>query len=49
MEFLKTLSIPFEQLIVPDVPHSAHGIYEKNGLDIMKFHAENFKATGVLK
>lgn len=42
MEFLKSLEIPFERLIVPDAPHSAQIIYEKQGLEIMKFHAENF-------
>lgn len=45
MEFLKTLNVSFEQIMVPDVPHSAAGIYEKRGLDIMKFHAENFRAA----
>lgn len=43
MEFLKSLKIPFEKLIVPDVPHSAIKIYEKEGLKIMQFHAENFQ------
>ena len=43
MEFLKSLGIPFEKLIVPDVPHSAVQIYEKRGLDLMKFHAANFQ------
>ncbi|MCA9015133.1 MAG: 1,4-beta-xylanase [Planctomycetaceae bacterium] len=43
MEFLKSLQIPFEQLIVPDVPHSAMQIYEKDGLKIMQFHADNFR------
>lgn len=43
MEFLKSLNIPFEQLIVPDVPHSAMQIYEQDGLKIMQFHADNFR------
>ena len=43
MQFLKSLKIPFEQLIVPDVPHSAMKIYEKEGLKIMQFHAESFR------
>lgn len=43
MKFLRSLDIPFEQLIVPDVPHSAVKIYEKRGLDLMKFHATSFQ------
>jgi len=43
MEFLRSLGIPFEHLIVPDVPHSATLIYEKRGLDVMRFHAESFR------
>lgn len=42
MKFLESLEIPFERLIVPDVPHSAKLIYRKRGLDLMKFHADNF-------
>lgn len=42
MEFLDSLKIPYERLIVDGVPHSAAGIYEKQGLKIMKFHARNF-------
>ena len=42
MKFLDTLGIPYQRLIVPDAPHSAKVIYEKVGLTIMKFHAENF-------
>tara|TARA_R110002111_G_scaffold168038_2_gene233999 strand:+ start:121623 stop:122564 length:942 start_codon:yes stop_codon:yes gene_type:complete len=47
MEFLKSLNIPFEQLIVPDVPHSAMQIYEKEGLKIMQFHTESFRRAGI--
>ena len=43
MEHLKQLKIPFGHLIVPDAPHSATKIYEKKGLQIMRFHAANFK------
>jgi len=43
MEFLKGLQIPFEHIIVPGVPHSAVKIYEKAGLQIMKFHEKNFQ------
>ena len=42
MEFLDTLNIPYERLIVEDAPHSAATIYEKHGLDIVRFHARNF-------
>jgi len=45
MEFLETLDIPFERLIVAEAPHSAKMIYEKAGLEIMKFHADNFAAA----
>ncbi len=42
MEYLNSLKIPFEKLIVKDAPHSARIIYQKNGLDLMRFHAKNF-------
>lgn len=42
MKFLDSLKIPYLRLIVDDVPHSAKAIYEKKGLEIMKFHARNF-------
>ena len=43
MEFLDGLEIPYEKLIVEGVPHSAAKIYEKQGLQIMKFHERNFR------
>ena len=43
MVHLKSLKIPFEQRIIEGVPHSTQGVYQKAGLDIMKFHAESFK------
>ncbi len=46
MEFLTTLKIPFERVIVEGAPHSATKIYEKHGLELMNFHAANF---GVLR
>lgn len=46
MTFLKALKIPFETLIVPDVPHSAMQIYQKEGLKLMQFHAESFRLAG---
>ncbi len=42
MKFLDTLKIPYSKVIVPDAPHSARIIYEKKGLEIMRFHAKNF-------
>ena len=42
MAFLDELEIPHEKLIVEGVPHSAAKIYEKQGLQIMKFHDRNF-------
>ncbi len=42
MKFLDGLKIPYERLIVKDAPHSAVIIYEKRGLEIMKFHEKNF-------
>jgi acetyl esterase/lipase len=47
MKFLDSLKIPYKRLIVPDAPHSARIIYDKRGMEIMQFHAENFrKALG---
>ncbi|MDF1852778.1 MAG: alpha/beta hydrolase-fold protein [Verrucomicrobiales bacterium] len=43
-EHLKTLEIPHEMLIVEGVAHSASGIYEKRGLELMKFHQQSFAA-----
>ena len=43
MKFLTALHIPFERMIVHGVPHSAKIIYDKRGLEIMRFHAGNFK------
>lgn len=43
MKFLTSLHIPFEQMIVQGAPHSAKIIYQKRGLEIMRFHADNFK------
>jgi enterochelin esterase-like enzyme len=42
MDFLRDLEIPFDFVVTPGAPHSATKIYEKNGLDIMKFHERNF-------
>lgn len=42
MKFLTSLKIPFQRLIVDDAPHSAQIIYQKRGLEIMRFHAKNF-------
>ncbi|MCH9654842.1 MAG: esterase family protein [Planctomycetes bacterium] len=45
MTFLNSLKIPYEKLIVPDVPHSASKIYEKEGLKLMRFHVDNFRGA----
>ena len=45
MDHLKSLNIPFSKLIVKGAPHSAKIIYDKNGLEIMRFHATNFLAA----
>ncbi len=46
MAFLDSLKIPYERLIVEDAPHSAKIIYDKKGLDLMRFHARNFERAG---
>jgi endo-1,4-beta-xylanase len=45
MKFLDELKIPYEKVIVEGAPHSAAKIYEKRGLEIMKFHEKNFAAA----
>ena len=45
MEHLRSLKIPFEHRIIEGVPHSTGMVYERAGLEIMKFHAESFKKT----
>lgn len=42
MEFLRSLGIDFEKLIVPGVQHSAIGMYAKAAEKIMRFHVTNF-------
>lgn len=42
MKFLDELKIPYQRLIVEDVPHSAGEVYQKRGLELMRFHAKNF-------
>ncbi|MGI9473179.1 MAG: alpha/beta hydrolase [Rubripirellula sp.] len=42
MAFLDSQEIPYQRLVVPGVPHSATGIYEKEAERIMRFHAANF-------
>jgi endo-1,4-beta-xylanase len=49
MKFLDELKVPYQKLIVPEAPHSAMAIYHKQGLRIMKFHAENFRAATTAK
>ena len=45
MDFLNSIGIPHESLIVEDATHSARDIYDKKGDAIMKFHAINFAAA----
>ncbi|MCP4511745.1 MAG: esterase family protein [Fuerstiella sp.] len=45
MDFLDTLKIPYQKLVVKDAAHSAGQIYDKRGLEIMTFHARNFGLT----
>ena len=48
MQFLHKLNVPFQSIIVKDAPHSAQKIYDKRGLDLVQFHAENFRQSGDL-
>jgi len=41
-DFLNGLKVPHQKLIAEGVAHSAKGIYEKRGLDLMRFHQRNF-------
>jgi endo-1,4-beta-xylanase len=45
MKYLDELGLGHEKVIVPDVPHSGFGIYEKRANQIMRFHADNFSAV----
>lgn len=42
MKYLDQLGIKYRKLIVVDAPHSAQIIYQKKGLELMKFHDQNF-------
>jgi len=42
MEHLDSLGIKHQKVIVPGAGHSANDIYEQKGLNIMKFHSDNF-------
>lgn len=48
MQYLESLEIPFEKLIVPEVPHSAIQIYQREGLKLIQFHAESFRLSGAI-
>jgi len=43
MSYLDSLNIPYKALIVPDVAHDEVQLYERIGVDLMNFHAENFE------
>lgn len=46
-DYLDELKLKHEMLVVPEAPHSAKIIYEKNGNELMQFHQKNFaKAKG---
>ncbi len=40
--YLRKLGLDHQLLVVPDAPHSAQIIYEKQGVELMKFHQRNF-------
>ena len=44
-DYLNELGVAHEKLIAPDIAHSAKGIYEIKGLELMKFHEQNFAAN----
>ncbi|MBA2113572.1 alpha/beta hydrolase [Bremerella alba] len=48
MKFLESLKIPFERVIVEGAPHSAQKVYDQRGLELLQFHAESFRRSGVL-
>lgn len=48
MEFLDSLGIKYERLVVPDAKHSAKQIYETEALKIMRFHSKNFVRAATL-
>ncbi len=41
-EYLKSLGIAHKKLVAPGIAHSAKGIYELKGMELMKFHEKNF-------
>ncbi len=43
--YLDELKVPHQMLVVEGVDHSAQRIYEKRGLELMRFHQRNFKAA----
>lgn len=45
MKFLRSLGIPHQSVIVPEVPHSGFKIYQLRAVEIMQFHATNFASS----
>jgi enterochelin esterase-like enzyme len=43
MKFMDSLKIAYTKVIVENAPHSASKIYDSRGLEIMKFHSDNFE------
>ncbi|MEW4490788.1 alpha/beta hydrolase-fold protein [Thalassoglobus sp. JC818] len=48
-QHLKELGIEHTFVVVPGVPHSSKKMYEKIGPDILKFHADNLRASRSLQ
>ena len=42
MKYMSELGIEHQKIITPKVGHNAYEIYQKNGIEIMKFHASQF-------
>ncbi len=43
MDYLKELGIPFQKIITPGARHSAHEIYEADGLKLMQYHDQRLR------
>ncbi|MGB7347902.1 MAG: alpha/beta hydrolase-fold protein [Pirellulaceae bacterium] len=48
MQFLDSLGIKYERLVVPGATHSAKEIYASEALTIMRFHSTNFVKAATL-
>jgi S-formylglutathione hydrolase FrmB len=43
MKYLDSLNISYETFIVPDAGHNPEPLYQEIGVDLMNFHARNFR------